>query len=306
MEVHPAMCTSSTTPGGPIRCPADAYARARDADAALHAARVDLDATEATYRRARAHIIIAGLAELGIPAMDDVDCPQTYHIGDHLDLAEQAPERGGWKPRGLWTAPGRPAGDGTVKTGWMDWDVDYAGGDGSPHGRQVFAVNPEPGAVIVRLDTAADIRAFGAAFPHFLGRGDGTVTVDDAARESWGAVRAAGIDGILVTTDGLTAASGVRSGEQSSRRMTDLASDNAAAFATTLSQWDVASCCWLTNRNIRVDGTATAGTYSPAADDDDDDDYGWTPRVEPGDDFGTYNDGGPTTARGVPLSGPSA
>lgn len=297
------MCTARNAPGGPVRCPADAYARAQDAQEALQEVQEQLQASEANLQRAQAHVLIAGLAELDIPAMDDVDCPLTFHIGDHLDLDQKAPDRGGWKPTGLWTAPGRGAGGGSVKTGWMDWDVEYVSGDGDPGGRTVFAIVPEPGAVVVRLDSEADVAAFGRAFPGFLGEH----STDAEAAASWSKVRQAGISGIMVTGDGLAGAKRIVADGRSFRPQDEIVADSAAAFAATLGQWDVSSCCWMDNAAIRVEGTAQPGRYAPAADDGgdpwDEDGYGWWgPRVERGEDFGTYDEGQSTRVRFVPPS----
>lgn len=239
------------------------------------------------YARSKARRRIAELRDLGIPAMDDVDCPTTYHLGRDLDLEREDPTEavGAFKPAGLWTSPGRVAADGTVKTAWMEWSIDQ--GDLDPvGGRTVYAIRPVPGAVILRIDTPDDIRAVGQAFPEFVRQNPRDWAAYD---RGWRAVKAAGVDAVMVTSRGAHAHWAFTGGRAATNEH-----DPAVEFARTIYGWDVSSVCWFRNSLVTVDGQVTPGTYQPIGRDDPkyDPDY---PEVHRDADFGTYPEGQPTT-----------
>lgn len=238
------------------------------------------------YARSKARRKIAELRGLNIPAMDDLDCPVTYHLGRDLDLGRPDPTEsaGAFKPPGLWTSPGRVDADGSVKTAWMEWSV--IGGQVDPVGDEtLYVIRPKPGAVILRIDSPADIRAIGEAFPQFVRHHE---SGGAAYRRGWQAIKAAGVDAVLATSRGAHAHHAVT--RASSRQ------DPAASFAHALYGWDVASICWFSNATITADSTATPGTYKPLAPDDEgyNEDF---PDVHRDVDFGTYVEGRPTTRR---------
>lgn len=236
------------------------------------------------YARSKARVRISELRELGIPAMDDLDCPVTYHLGRNLDLGRPDPTEGAgaFKPPGLWTSPGRVAADGTVKTAWMEWSIEQGHLDPVAD-HTTYVIRPIPGAVIMRIDSPADIRAIGQAFPQFVRQHKGDW---EAHGRGWKAIRAAGVDAVMTTSRGAYACRVFHGGLDDP--------DPAAAFAETLQGWDVSSICWFSNATVTAEGTITPGTYESLAPDDEGYSEDW-PDVHRGADFGTYVEGQPTT-----------
>lgn len=273
------MCRSCTEVPGGRRCPrTDATRVAERAASARY------------YQRAKARALIAALAERGVPAMDDLDCPNTYHLGDTLDVTRPTPTRVvgmHHKPAGLWASPGRVEEDGAVKTGWTDWIATEGGSQ--PNGTIVHTVRPRPGAVIVRLHTADDIRAFGAAFPRF---GD-VAKVDPVSRKAkarwaaaWQSVADAGISGVMVTDEGAHA---------HWRAKEEATSAAEREFADGMDTWDCSTVAWLDNTAVEVTGTAPVGRYV-YAEPDPDDSFGWRDLADR-DEIDILDQGAPTTPR---------
>jgi len=189
--------------------------------------------------------------------MDDLDCPTTYHLGKSLRLRETPyePREGGMnKPLGLWTAPGRLDADGGLKTAWSDRHVIEYGDEVKDN---LYAITPQPGAVVLRLGTDDDLRALGAAFPRFhagTSGWNGQPSHDDRVT-AWKEVEErTGVDGVLIT-DALarTAHSGTYS--------LDKAEDPVLwGMYDALSTWDVGSACWFRTDHVEV-SKATLGSY---------------------------------------------
>lgn len=280
-DTVPGMCRSCTEGGR--RCRRTATTRA-----------TEREASKRYYARAKARKKIAALRAQGIPAMDDLDCPITYHLGNELDLTRPVPETnaGAKKPPGLWTSPGRIADDGTVQTGWMDWHITDGARDDIAQGRALFAVEPQPGAVIIRLDDAESVKAFGRAFPQFAQNRNR----DYEQQEAWAEVRATGIDGLMLTNAGLIGSRHVqREHDDQSLRIKSSRQDyddltpaeRVAAeedgFADSLSLWDVSSVVWFNNAVIRSDHTVEPGPYQKTDIPEGEDPYDYDPYRLPAD-----------------------
>lgn len=247
-------------------------------------------ASKRYYQRSKARAQIADLAAHGIPAMDDLDCPTTYHLGEDLDLSAP-PDRedsGMNKPPGLWASPGREGGGG-VMTDWSDRSVIESGS--APRGQRLFSITPQPGAVVIRLDSAEDIAAFGRAFD-FSGESHAEKL------EAWRRVSASGVDGVMLTSRGVSAAKGLRYGtSREEDRQAWLAGD-------TLENWDTSSVVWLRNDHLEA-GEAQQGTY-PAheitPEEQEEIEQGWgqylpTHDLDPMDGPRTYDEGRPTRVK---------
>lgn len=228
------MCRSKTKGGR--RCPKTEAVHERERQAAKR-----------YYQRSKARKQIAELAAKGIPAMDDMDCPTTYHAGKKLDLLSppRRPRVGANKPPGLWSSPGRESGGGVMTT-WTDRSViEY--GEPMLDSSRLWALDPQPGAVVIRLDTAEDIRAFGQAF-------DFTEDTEKSRRATWEKVRALGIDGVMLTEQGVAATSTIRYGSQRDE------DPRGWAAGDTLRNWDVGSVVWLRNDHLTA-SDAQFGAY---------------------------------------------
>lgn len=225
------MCRSCAEGGR--RCPKTEYTRAKERAAARR-----------YYLRSKAREIIALLRDAGIPAMDDLQCPPTYHLGQQLDL-ERAPQHQElWlKPAGLWTSPGRVDNTRDVRTAWADWCASEEMDNDNPDGiRQMFEIRPTPGAIVVRLETPADIRAFGSIYFHELAA---TVDANPAAiGRAWQQLQI-GLDAVFLTAEGVRAAQDIADGRPRE-------TDPAWHAALSLSSWDTASVCWFRNHHIQV------------------------------------------------------
>lgn len=197
------------------------------------------------YKRGKARLLIAQLSDHGIRAMGDGAMPPTYHAarsGSPLDLDEgrevelseiAVPD----KPRGaLWTAPGRIDSEGAVKSAWTDYDA-TEGGSNRPS-KALYVVRPQPGAVIVSIETPEDATALMNHYEAHDSRGERSF--------DWVAMKRDGIDGVYASPDAV----------QGNMHHTGQAFGN-------LYGWDASSVAWLSNENISVDeGTMEGGMYT--------------------------------------------
>lgn len=224
------MCRSAEECPGGRRCPRNENAKVKERERAKR-----------YYQRAKARVAIARLHGLGLQAMDDLDCPTTYHLGRNLDLTAPDPieGKGIGKPPGLWTAPGGPDERGDIRTTWTD----RSAREGTANTQEsLWAVSPQPGAVVLRIDSAADLEALEAAAPGFLGW-DKT--------KGWDEIRALGVSGVLLTSRGHTSAY--------VRYYKDGRGPGYAA-ADALTSWDVGSAVWFNNEHISAE-PATKARY---------------------------------------------
>lgn len=204
------------------------------------------------YKRGKARLLIAQLADHGIRALDDSSMPATYHAaraGRPLDLDEGGEIKGAKharpdKPQGsLWTAPGRTDPDGSVKSSWTDYDA-VEGGSRRP-AKSLYVVRPQPGAVIVSIETPEDAEAL-------MGRYEAQDSVGHKAFD-WVAMKRDGIDGVYVSPDAV----------QGNLQHQGTAFENLYA-------WDASSVAWLSNSNLSVDERQVeGGTYTVTHDDND-------------------------------------
>lgn len=236
------MCRACSDSSGGRRCAPTPAAREQGKAAASR-----------YYRRGKARLKIAQLADDGIRAMDDAAMPPTYHVdraGQGFDLDRDAdignavyahPD----KPRGaLWTAPGRVAADGTVKSAWTDYDARMSGS--SRPAKHLHVLRAQPGAVIVSIHTPEDAEALMARYE--ARDKMGTRAFD------WAAMKRDGIDGVY-------ASSGAVSGNLP---------HSGKAFGN-LYGWDASSVAWLSNKHLAADRElAVAGTYTVTVQDEDD------------------------------------
>lgn len=244
------MCRSCAEGGR--RCPKTEHTRANERAAARR-----------YYLRSKAREIIALLRDAGIPAMDDLQCPPTYHVGQQLDL-ERAPQHHElWlKPAGLWTSPGRVDQTRAVRTAWADWCASEDLDNDKPDGiRQMFEIRPTPGAIVVRLETPADIRAFGSIYFHQLAAtGDGNPV---AIGRAWQRLPQTGVDAVFLAADGVRAAQDIAAGRPRE-------TDPGWHAALSLSAWDTSSVCWFRNRHIQAQAVTGAPDVAKGVTDEDD------------------------------------
>lgn len=227
------MCRSCTDGGR--RCPKTEVTRTNERAAAKR-----------YYQRSKARHVTATLATHGIPAVDDLEAPLTYHygappvLGTPCDVGKNDMPN---KPSdALWTAPGRVAADGTVKTGWTDWmaregltfDSPYPDTSETPpfDPSILHAVRPQPGAAIIRIAHTDHARALAQAFPADEGAGIQSV--------SWTAIRETGVDAVMLT--------------------------ESATSVREFSGWDASSVAWLRTDRCALEGTVPRGEYVPNPD----------------------------------------
>lgn len=191
-------------------------------------ARRERAASRRYYQRGQARRRIAELGDVGIPAVTDLDLPATFHTpqGDswELDHDQQVenPTTSTEGPQGaLWTAPGRQntGTRGPQKTAWTDWTHQH---DPDTVPGSVTRIEPQPGTVVVCLDTPDDAENLRAQY----GRGDGF---------DWDAMRRDGIDGVYV-------------------------SDTLARHPhdqTGLHGWTTAAVAWLATNQLKTTSTHT-------------------------------------------------
>lgn len=231
--------------------------------------------------------------------MDDMDCPTTYHMGEDLDLTQppQREDSGMNKPPALWASPGRVDDEGSVRTAWTDYMV-YGDGKGPSEDHRLFALTPIPGALIIRLDSEEDIRAFGNAYPDFATPGH------QNRLNAWAKVASDEIDAVMLTEAGASAA---RKLTYQHRGDSDVAGQG---LGDALCEWDVASVCWLRNDNLDVE-EVRVGLYpdheiTPEEEEEErEHGFGFTPihDLDPVDGPRTYEQGKPT---GRPQPSPAA
>lgn len=240
------MCRACSDPSGGRRCPQTESAREAGKAASTR-----------YYRRGKARLLIAQLADHGIRAMDDSAMPVTYHAprsGEDLDLnrestignAESAmPD----KPQGaLWTAPGRTDADGAVKSAWTDYDARESGT--SRPVKEMYAVRAQPGAVIVSIETPEDAQAL-------MDRYEARDALGGRSFD-WAAMKRDGIDGVYASPDAVQ-------GNLKHR---------GEAFGN-LYAWDTSSVAWLSNEHLAADEEkVTAGKYTVTQSESEDDPEG--------------------------------
>lgn len=243
------MCRACSDPSGGRRCPQTESAREAGKAASTR-----------YYKRGKARLLIAQLADLGIRATDDSGMPPTYHLahsGETVDLEEEHGDIQNWaigsggipgKPSGaLWSSPGRVDDSGNVKTAWTDWSArqGYAdeNGDG---GREVKGaltrLQAQPGAVVAVISTPDD--AVRLSERYGLEEDNGEKHLD------WVAMRRDGIDGVHVT-------------ESLAHESKKVAPSHPAS---QFSGWDAGSTAWLSTERLEASGEGSPGVY----DDDDD------------------------------------
>ncbi len=230
------MCRACSENGG-RRCPRTDAVRARERAAAAR-----------YYQRKKARVVIARLRAAGVPAMDDRQCPPTYHLGRDLpgDLAARWGARGAaaYKPVGLWAAPGTSGADG-VRTGWTDFLE--RGGVPATDDDRLFRIEAQPGAVVVRLEGEEDVRAFASCYPGF--------TIDDnpltGSREGWREVLDDDVSAVFLTDSGVVAAKRMYYGGGDR-------DDRGRRMAGILESWDAASVCWMRPDHLAVTGEVPA------------------------------------------------
>lgn len=205
------------------------------------------------YARKKARAKIADVAIDGLLAVGDQDMPHTYHWGPKPDLSTfhevKDPESHIiLKPEGaLWSAPGNVDADGTVKSEWTDWMVNegynFTGpntiGPTTPDVDVLHVLTPQPGAVIIRVETAEHLHALARRYP------TSALTHDGPGPHpfSWEAIREDGIDAVFLTSNGLDAAS------------------SDAKFEVLADSWGVSSVAWLRGTCLKVDGEVRRGSY---------------------------------------------
>lgn len=244
------MCRACTPEGPGRRCPQTQATRINGREAASR-----------YYRRGKARLKIAQLADLGIPAVDDTAMPATYHApraGRPLDLTEEHPivnarTTAPDKPEGaLWTAPGRTEDNGAVKSAWTDYDADE-GGSSQPS-KELHVLRPTPGAVIVCINNEADAEALMARYNSVGAYGDKVL--------DWEAMAADGIDGVYVDGQAVKASFGKH-----------------GQAINGFYGWDVASVAWLSNKHLSTDESTVPGGEYKIEYSDDADGYGGYPMV---------------------------
>lgn len=235
------MCRACSDPSGGRRCPETPASREANKAAATR-----------YYQRSKARLKIAQLADDGIPAHDDTTMPPTYHLtrsggglrltdGKEIGNSEIAlPD----KPSGaLWAAPGRVEPDGAVKSAWTDFEASQSGSTKPVSGLHV--IRPQPGAVIVSIESPEDAEALMRRYP-------ATDKMGQAAFD-WAAMSRDGIDGVYAAPSAVQGNSAHR----------------GTAFGN-LYAWDVSSVAWLSNTHLAVDPEpAPCGTYDLAETDDE-------------------------------------
>ena len=260
-----SMCRSTTECPGGRRCPRDEQAK-----------RGERDRARRYYQRAKARALIAHLRSLGLQAMDDLDCPTTYHTGRTLDLTRPEPTQGKGihKPPGLWSAPGGQDENGGIRTTWTDRSARE--GSANDSDSLMWAITPQPGAVVLRIDSRADLEALETVAPGFHER-DKT--------KGWDQLRALGISGALLTSRGHTTA-----------YVRYYSGDEGPGYdaADALTAWDVGSAVWFNNKHITAEQVETSHYEEDREELDDDDDPYASPRYVVGPS-GSYDEGQATT-----------
>lgn len=228
------MCRSCSDPSGGRRCLLTDESREKIKAASTR-----------YYRRGKARLLIAQLSDHGIRAMDDSAMPPTYHVarsGKELDLTHEAEIGNAMttrpdKPTGaLWAAPGRVEKSGTVKSAWTDYDARMSGS--TRPAKQMYVLRPQPGAVIVSIETPEDAEAL-------LNRYESQDILGNRSFD-WAAMQRDGIDGVYASPGAVTG----------NLNHPDKAFGNLYA-------WDASSVAWLSNKNLAADtDTAPAGTYT--------------------------------------------
>lgn len=220
------------------------------------------------YKRGKARLLIAQLADDNIRAMDDTAMPPTYHVarsGKPLDL-DDGREVGVAKyafpdkPTGaLWTSPGRVEQGGTVKSAWTDYDARESGS--ARPAESLHVVRAQPGAVIVSIETPEDAQALMDRYEAQDQRGEKAF--------DWVAMKRDGIDGVYASPSAVQGNIG----------------HSGTAFGN-LYGWDTSSVAWLSNDNISVDeGTVKGGTYTVTVQEPEgDDEEGYMAWPEVSDD----------------------
>lgn len=212
------------------------------------------------YKRGKARLLVAQLADLGIRATDDGGMPPTYHLahsGETVDLEEEHGDIQNWaigsdgipgKPSGaLWSSQGRVDESGNVKTAWTDWSARQGYADENDDGgREVKGaltrLQAQPGAVVAVISTPDD--AVRLSERYGLEESNGEKHLD------WVAMRRDGIDGVCVT-------------DAFAHESKKVAPSHPASQFTG---WDVGSTAWLSTEHLEASGEGSPGTY----DDDDD------------------------------------
>lgn len=258
---------------------------------ATHAA--ERAASKRYYQRSKARAVVATLREAGVPAMDDLEMPVTFHVGREgrrLDLIESGRQTGRYKPAGLWTAPGRvEETTGQARTAWTDRSAGEGSAPGATYATSVndetheieytptwapppipvYAIRATPGAVIVRVDTVEDYAAVDRRYPGFS---DASVETDRSRRAAaWDVMRADGVSAVFISRDGT--------------RARDAAEDRSpvrqAGFAHSVDGWDVSSVVWLSNHHMEVAGEHGYPRYEEAPGWDPERDSSYTRFVQP-------------------------
>lgn len=226
---------------------------------------------------------MAALAEVGVPAHDDVTMPVTYHApqDDAFEMDGRVPSleqftSGFDKPAGaLWAAPGRVEDGGMVKSTWTDHSV--AEGASGSAGWPLVPLRATPGAVVARIDTLVDAERLALRYPA-ASKPDSVVPGDELTnRFDWAAMREDGIDGVLVSSAGIAAAKQLTYG-------TDEERDHPIA---RLAAWEVSSVAWLSTRHVEAGDVVLSGAYPEA--DDEDGFAAWNPYADPG--YGSCDEG---------------
>lgn len=240
------MCRACSDPSGGRRCLLSEAAREAGKSAAVR-----------YYKRGKARLLIAQLSDHGIRAMDDTAMVPTYHVprsGEDLDL-DRDPQIGTAdiarpdKPQhALWTSPGRVSrDDGTVKSAWTDYDA-TEGGSSRP-AQEMYVVRPQPGAVVVSIETPEDAQAL-------MDRYETRDSMDNRAFD-WTAMKRDRIDGVYASPGAVTGN----------------LHHKGQAFEN-LYGWDTSSVAWLSNDHLAVDEQKVkAGEYAvtqPESEDDPD------------------------------------
>lgn len=264
------MCRSCSDPSGGRRCLLTDESREKIKAASTR-----------YYRRGKARLLIAQLSDHGIRAMDDSAMPPTYHVvrsGQELDLTHEA-EIGNAvtnrpdKPTGaLWAAPGRVEKAGTVKSAWTDYDARMSGS--TRPAKQMHVIRPQPGAVIVSIETPEDAEAL-------LTRYESQDILGNRSFD-WAAMQRDGIDGVYASPGAVTG----------NLHHTDEAFGNLYA-------WDTSSVAWLSNKNLATDtDTAPAGTYTATFAKDHDGNPQESPQITD-DQMGQYDTPARPTLKGT-------
>lgn len=243
------MCRACSDPSGGRRCPLTEDSREAGKAAATR-----------YYKRGKARLLIAQLADHGIRATDDGGMPPTYHLahtGEMVDLEEERGDIQNWaigsggtpgKPTGaLWSSPGRVDNSGNVKTAWTDWSARQGYADENDTGGKevkgaLTRLQAQPGAVVAVVSSPDD--ALHLSERYGLEETNGEQHLD------WEAMRRDGVDGVCVTDSFSQEAKKADRGHPASQ----------------FSGWDAGSTAWLSTERLEASGKGRPGVY----DDDDD------------------------------------